>query len=72
MREEALDDTATKLRATIGTEEYDEHFATNRPEDLEVAEDGSVFIALTNNTTVLRLTRLGAAPAREGQRPRGA
>jgi secreted PhoX family phosphatase len=50
--EEALDDTATKLRAAIGTEEYDTHFATNRPEDLEVAEDGSVFIALTNNSTV--------------------
>jgi uncharacterized protein len=50
--EEALDDTATKLRAAIGTAEYDLHFATNRPEDVEVAEDGSVFIALTNNSTV--------------------
>ncbi len=48
--EAALDDTATKLRAMIGTAEYDLHFATNRPEDLEVAEDGSVFIALTNST----------------------
>ncbi|MBD0281724.1 MAG: DUF839 domain-containing protein [Thermoleophilaceae bacterium] len=50
--EEALDDTATKLRAAIGDAEYDLHYATNRPEDLEVAEDGSVFIALTNNTSV--------------------
>jgi uncharacterized protein len=46
-----LDDTATKLRARFGAE-YDEHFATNRPEDVEVAEDGTVFIALTNNSTV--------------------
>jgi secreted PhoX family phosphatase len=50
--EEMLDDTATKLRAHFGTTEYDTHFATNRPEDLEVAEDGSVFIALTNNSSV--------------------
>jgi uncharacterized protein len=50
--EDALDDTATKLRAAIGPAEYDLHYATNRPEDLEVAEDGSVFIALTNNSTV--------------------
>jgi secreted PhoX family phosphatase len=45
-----LDDTATKLRARFGAD-YDAHFATNRPEDLEVAEDGTVFIALTNNTS---------------------
>jgi secreted PhoX family phosphatase len=50
--ESALDDTATKLRAAIGTAEYDLHYATNRPEDVEVAEDGSVFIALTNNSSV--------------------
>jgi secreted PhoX family phosphatase len=50
--EEALDDTATKLREMFGEDEYDLHYATNRPEDLEVAEDGSVFIALTNNTSV--------------------
>jgi secreted PhoX family phosphatase len=49
---EMLDDTATKLRAAIGTAEYDEHYATNRPEDVEVAEDGSVFVALTNNSSV--------------------
>ena len=52
VREEELDDTATKLRARFGAE-FDTHFATNRPEDVEVAEDGSVFIALTNNSTVL-------------------
>jgi uncharacterized protein len=49
--ESELDDTATKLRARFGAA-YDTHFATNRPEDVEVAEDGSVFIALTNNSTV--------------------
>jgi uncharacterized protein len=49
---ETLDDTATKLRAALGTAEYDQHYATNRPEDVEVAEDGSVFIALTNNSSV--------------------
>ena len=48
---DALDDTATKLRAAFGEAEFDAHFATNRPEDLEVASDGSVYIALTNNTT---------------------
>ena len=31
--------------------EWDRHFATNRPEDLEVAPDGSVFVALTNNSS---------------------
>jgi uncharacterized protein len=51
--EDALEDTATKLRAQFGDAEFDAHFATNRPEDVEVAEDGSVFIALTNNSTVL-------------------
>jgi secreted PhoX family phosphatase len=49
--EEALDDTATKLRGLFGEDEFNAHFATNRPEDVEVAEDGSVFIALTNNST---------------------
>lgn len=47
-----LDDTATKLRARFGTAEYDTHFATNRPEDVEVADNGHVFIALTNNSAV--------------------
>jgi secreted PhoX family phosphatase len=52
VREDELDDTATKLRARFGTTEYNTHFATNRPEDVEVAEDGSVFVALTNNSNV--------------------
>lgn len=46
-----LDDTAARLRARLGLAEWDTHYATNRPEDLEVAEDGTVFIALTNNTS---------------------
>ena len=50
--EELLDDTAARLREAFGESEYDAHYATNRPEDLEVAKDGSVFIALTNNSTV--------------------
>jgi secreted PhoX family phosphatase len=50
--EAMLDDTATKLRAAFGNAEFDMHFATNRPEDVEVAEDGSVFVALTNNSSV--------------------
>ncbi len=32
--------------------EWDRHFATNRPEDVEVAPDGSVYVALTNNSSV--------------------
>ena len=52
--ESELDDTATKLRARFAANaEYDTHFATNRPEDVEVHPDGSVFVALTNNSTVL-------------------
>ena len=51
--ESELDDTATKLRARFAAgAEYDTHFATNRPEDVEVGPDGSVFVALTNNSTV--------------------
>jgi uncharacterized protein len=48
---EALEDTAVKLREAFGEDDFDAHFATNRPEDVEVHEDGTVFIALTNNTT---------------------
>jgi uncharacterized protein len=48
-----LVDTATKLRARFGTTEYDTHYATNRPEDLEVDQkNGDVYIALTNNSSV--------------------
>ena len=31
--------------------EWDTLYATNRPEDVEVAKDGTVFVALTNNTS---------------------
>ncbi|UJA20382.1 DUF839 domain-containing protein [Thermoleophilia bacterium SCSIO 60948] len=50
--DEQLRDTAALIRAAVGTEEYNTHFATNRPEDVEVGPDGSVYIALTNNSTV--------------------
>ena len=51
--EEELDDTATKLRARFAAGgEFDTHFATNRPEDVEVDADGAIFVALTNNSTV--------------------
>jgi uncharacterized protein len=48
-----LVDTATLLRARFGNAEYDLHYATNRPEDVEVEPDsGHVFVAFTNNSTV--------------------
>ena len=51
--EEDLVDTATKLRARITTAEYDLHFATNRPEDVEVQEEtGHVYVSFTNNSGV--------------------
>jgi uncharacterized protein len=53
VRDDELVDTATLLRARIGTTEYDTHFATNRPEDLEVDPDtGHVYISFTNNSAV--------------------
>jgi uncharacterized protein len=48
--DDALDDTAAKLRAAIGDAEFDLHYGTNRPEDVEVARNGTVFVSLTNNT----------------------
>jgi secreted PhoX family phosphatase len=49
---EELIDTATLLRERFG-DEYDAHFATNRPEDVEVEEGtGHVYIAFTNNSSV--------------------
>ena len=50
-----LSDTRAHLaqygdRASL-TSENGLHYATNRPEDLEVGPDGEVYIALTNNTT---------------------
>lgn len=47
-----LHDTATTLRARIGTAEYDLHFSVNRCEDVEVAEDGRVYLTMTNNSGV--------------------
>jgi secreted PhoX family phosphatase len=53
---EGLSDTRNYLEPDPGdrtstTSDYGLHFATNRPEDLEVGPDGEVYIALTNNTT---------------------
>jgi hypothetical protein len=55
-----LVDTHNRIAAKLGGldntanpgSEFLTHFATNRPEDLEVDEDGAVFIALTNNSNV--------------------
>lgn len=49
---EELVDTSKALRARFGKAEWETHFATNRPEDVEVARDGRVFVALTNNSAV--------------------
>ena len=37
--------------APASAREYDTHFAINRPEDVEVDEDGTVYMAITNNST---------------------
>ena len=49
------------------------HYATNRPEDVEVDEDGTVYIALTNNSTandihgsIRRLREAGNDPTAVG------
>jgi uncharacterized protein len=47
---EDLVDTGQNLRARLG-DEWDAHYATNRPEDLEVDTDGAVYISFTNNDT---------------------
>lgn len=48
--EEELVDTHVRIAAAVGNDEWIAHYATNRPEDVEVGEDGSVWIALTNNS----------------------
>jgi secreted PhoX family phosphatase len=50
--EAELVDTHRLIGAAVGAAEWDAHYATNRPEDLEVDEDGTVYIALTNNADV--------------------
>ncbi len=50
--ENELVDTHKRITAAVGETEFLTHFATNRPEDLEVDEDGTVYIALTNNSNV--------------------
>jgi secreted PhoX family phosphatase len=46
-----LVDTSAHLRKRFGAD-YDAYFATNRPEDVEVDVDGTVYISFTNNSTV--------------------
>jgi len=51
--EAELVDTQRLITASLGgSAAFNANFATNRPEDLEVDEDGTVYIALTNNSTV--------------------
>jgi hypothetical protein len=73
--EDELVDTQARISAAVGQPEFDTHYATNRPEDVEVDEDGSVYIALTNNTSagvndvhgsVRRLREAGNDPAAVG------
>ena len=50
--ESELVDTNARIAAAVTAEAFRDHYATNRPEDVEVDEDGTVYIALTNNSTV--------------------
>jgi secreted PhoX family phosphatase len=50
-----LEDTNVLIRRAVEDEEagaWNRHFATNRPEDVEVDVDGTVYIAFTNNSGV--------------------
>lgn len=47
-----LVDCANLLRQRIGAADYTQYFATNRPEDVEVDVDGTVYVAFTNNSSV--------------------
>lgn len=47
-----LEDCQERILADVGRDEFLAHFATNRPEDLEVDEDGTVYISFTNNANV--------------------
>ena len=73
--EAGLSDTRNYLepvsanRSSTSTD-YGLHYATNRPEDLEVGPDGEVYIALTNNSTRCpRRARLGPQAGGGGERP---
>ena len=67
-----LVDTATLLRARIGATEYDLHFATNRPEDVEVQDgDGPRVRRVHEQLLGPRRARRGAPDRRGRRRPRG-
>ncbi|MDA0183140.1 PhoX family protein [Solirubrobacter phytolaccae] len=72
--EAELVDTNARIAASVGSAEFQLHYATNRPEDVEVDEDGTVYIALTNNSTandthgsIRRLHEAGNDPTAVGQ-----
>jgi len=50
--ESELEDCQERILANVGSDEFLAHHATNRPEDLEVDEDGTVYISFTNNSRV--------------------
>lgn len=69
VQESELVDCAGLLRQRFGTTDYNQFFATNRPEDVEVDVDGTVYIAFTNNSgvkdrhgSVRKLTEAGSDP----------
>ncbi|MDO8212257.1 PhoX family phosphatase [Conexibacter sp. CPCC 206217] len=47
-----LEDCNNLIRRAIGDSDWNAHFATNRPEDVEVDSDGTVYVSFTNNSTV--------------------